>query len=829
MRKNAFDEQVVLSKIKKYLPHQAPLKDFVHHNTLHAFQDLEFDEALTKAKHIFGYKTYLSLSEYRNLYEEGKIKEHILATILEKYLQKGTSITQESLLKSAVNECEAPRIGKLKAHWKSVFKIDLDTLVHPMLFRIVGSYLDQGVSLWAFPTSKDGFLASIIELEAKSKVSFFKTERVRNLLLENKCSLNQLLHVMVGLPDLYEQYLFDQQFAHPGWSGMVAYLDTHPEGLVDARKISLEEFIVFELLLEIDALDSHFGEIWSPLGLKITGVETAIFEEVPVTQLASMYAIWQQAYEWSYYNQILGGIQDFAKKHLHHEVKQEYQALFCIDDRECSIRRYVEQVLPSCGTYGTAGFFNLEFYFKPADSKFMTKVCPAPIHPKFVIKEHYQAAKKKQDFHMDKHAHGLLGGWILTHTLGFWSAIRLLLTVFKPSDAVTSIRSSMHMHPDSHLTIEHAGEFENELQVGFTIDQMTDRLEGLLRSIGLTEHFAPLIYVIGHGSSSANNTHYAGYDCGACSGRPGSVNARVLAFIGNHAGVRKNLAKRGIVIPENTHFVGALHDTSRDEIVYYDENEVRDFHVPAHKTFTEVMENALDLTAKERSRRFMSIQTAKSPKKVHEQVKLRTVSLFEPRPELNHATNTLAIVSRRALTKDLFLDRRAFLNSYDYEKDPEGKILASILGAITPVCGGINLEYYFSRTDNETLGAGSKLPHNVVGLFGVANGTDGDLRTGLPSQMIEVHEPLRLLMLVEHHPEIVLKAIQQNPATYNWYAKNWVHLAAIDPVSKAIFFFNNGVFELYQPTHGLEELTQTTQELIEREHDSLPIHHIKTA
>ena len=37
-----------------------------------------------------------------------------------------------------------------------------------------------------------------------------------------------------------------------------------------------------------------------------------------------------------------------------------------------------------------------------------------------------------------------------------------------------------------------------------------------------------------------------------------------------------------------------------------------------------------------------------------------------------------------------------------------------------------------------------------MGLIGVANGIDGDLRPGLPSQMIEVHDPVRLLVIAEH-------------------------------------------------------------------------------
>ncbi len=56
-----------------------------------------------------------------------------------------------------------------------------------------------------------------------------------------------------------------------------------------------------------------------------------------------------------------------------------------------------------------------------------------------------------------------------------------------------------------------------------------------------------------------------------------------------------------------------------------------------------------------------------------------------------------------------------------------------------------------------------------MGLIGVANGIDGDLRAGLPNQMIEVHDPIRLMVIVEHFPEIVLKAIQVTPETYEWF------------------------------------------------------------
>ena len=59
-----FDKERALQQLKHYLPTQAPLKDFINHNTLDAFQDKFFHTGLSEAADIFGYKLYLSLEEY---------------------------------------------------------------------------------------------------------------------------------------------------------------------------------------------------------------------------------------------------------------------------------------------------------------------------------------------------------------------------------------------------------------------------------------------------------------------------------------------------------------------------------------------------------------------------------------------------------------------------------------------------------------------------------------------------------------------------------------------------------------------------------------------
>jgi uncharacterized protein YbcC (UPF0753/DUF2309 family) len=833
MEQNAsvFDEAEVLHRLQHYLPAQAPLKDFIHHNTLHAFQHLPFHAAASKASHGFGFRTYLSLAEYRARYQEGTISPAVLdRTITSRKGPGAVRAWREKMLGAPLDETIVPRIGALRDQWKRSCRINLDAYVHPLLFRITCAYLDQGVAVWEMPVHEDGFLHTIQALERRSRASLFRTESARALLLSHEGGLTPLLDRLVGNPVYYEQYLFDQQFAHPGWAGMVATVEAQPQTLVASRPITLQDWITLELIWEIDTLDHQLGGRWRPLAEQPLDLPGPLFADAPPTELDEVYALWQEAFEWSYYDQVLAA---FRLKPMLPEMASEkrMQAIFCIDDRECSMRRGLEGYDARIETFGTAGFFGVPCYYQPEFGKTMTKICPAPITPKHIVRELHSNRVLEKDAHFGKRSHTLFRGLVDNLMLGAWSGIKLATNVVFPSETTATASSFRHVSATSQLTIErdeHTPPRPDGLYEGFTVGEMATLMENLLRAIGLVEDFAPLVYFVGHGASSTNNTHYAGYDCGACSGRPGSVNARIAAFMLNHPKVRALLSYRGIRIPESTRFIGALHDTTRDEIAYYDLQVLDTALEEAHAANTRAFAHVLDLNAKERSRRFEHIDTRKSLHKVHQEIRLRSVSLFETRPELNHATNALCVVGRRELTRGIFLDRRAFLHSYDSRIDPDGESLTGILRAVAPVCGGINLEYYFSRVDNQRLGAGTKLPHNVMGLIGVANGIDGDLRPGLPFQMIDIHDPLRLLVVVEHHPEVVLRTIQREPATYEWFANEWVRLVAIDPASRQSYLFEEGYFCRYDPQQERLPVMDDMVHVWEAHEDNIPVHLIKT-
>jgi len=237
---NRFDESHLLSVLKHYLPTQGPLKDFVHHNTLHAFQDMKFYDALHKASAIFGYQTTLTLGEYRDLYEIKRITPKTLESVIRQ--QKGDEAFETWHARCFQKEYDwtrEPRVGRLRDEWRQLYAINMDNAVQPLLFRIVCSYIDQGIAISPFPFEDKGLLNALRDLENHSAVSFFKTKTARDLLYDKSSTITKLLKKVVGNEAYFEQYIYDQQFAHRGWSGIVSTLEDKPESLLYTKNVPL--------------------------------------------------------------------------------------------------------------------------------------------------------------------------------------------------------------------------------------------------------------------------------------------------------------------------------------------------------------------------------------------------------------------------------------------------------------------------------------------------------------------------------------------------------------------------------------------------------------
>ena len=164
-----------------------------------------------------------------------------------------------------------------------------------------------------------------------------------------------------------------------------------------------------------------------------------------------------------------------------------------------------------------------------------------------------------------------------------------------------------------------------------------------------------------------------------------------------------------------------------------------------------------------------------------------------------------------------------------YQDTDKNMILARILGAVIPVCEGINMLYTLSAIDSRGWGSGTKLPHNVTSLLGVMDGAASDLRPGLPWQGVDIHEPVRLLFIVETTADAMLQIMAENPTVGRICKNSWAQLAVLDPKTARIQRFVNGRFEEYSPTMTELQTADSSLEWYRGWRDHLPFALIKTA
>jgi len=524
--------------------------------------------------------------------------------------------------------------------------------------------------------------------------------------------------------------------------------------------------------------------------------------------------IWLQAYERNYREALFNAVvaNENRGRWKQGGGRPEAQVTFCMDDREESFRRHLEELNPAIETLGAAGFFGVAINWKGLDDMETSALCPVVVDPVHTLCEvanenqlaNYPTHKKRRALRFT------LKNWVQQETRRSLLT-PLYVTVFAPFSLLAllgkifSFRTmnsvgeklqqgfdiSIQTHVEINTPEAKPDATPTDNQFGYTDEEQADRVQGFLRTVGLNKQLAPLVVMMGHGSYSINNPHLAAYDCGACSGRHGGPNARIFAAMANRPEIRAILAERGVNIPEDTWFLGAEHNTANENISWYDLEQVPENLRPAFQKLRSEMEFITQKSAHERCRRLMSAPKKPGLKQALKHIMGRSSDISQARPELGHATNAAAFIGRRSLSQGVFLDRRVFLISYDpAQDDEEGHIIEAILLAAGPVGAGINLEYYFSTVNNEQYGSGSKVTHNVSGLFAVMDGTSSDLQTGLPKQMIEIHEAMRLQVLVEAKTEVLTKIYLRQPALQELVGKGWLLLSAKDPDSEQIHVFS---------------------------------------
>ncbi len=754
---------------------------------------------------------------------------------------------------------------------------DCDPLIHQILIPYSAGFVDQGLATWELPNREAGFWDTFAQL-------YGTTATVESWLCDLPSEIQKLASLTpveiiadslkqlgVSEPEAPE-YLTRELLALRGWAGMIWQAEDRGDRVGHPMPPgTLLQYMAVRLVLLRAALGSivrrELPEIGTLASLRetlrnripaapTTTREERAFEVFQLAQLRGWTAstlsvlpaekwatlveeiesfdamhrrrLFHLAFERRFRVQALDAIAVHTKgKRAERVASPQFQSVYCIDTREESFRRHLEEVCPSAETFGAAGFFGVAMYYKGVSDAHYQALCPIVVRPKnYIIEEvvyslcdsdRRRATARKHlataTHQIHVRSRSMAGGALMTATLGVFASIPLVARVLFPvatSRLRRMVGSVVAPPPVTKLRLERLTEQPGPEgdAIGYTLTEMADVGEKILSETGLRSGFSRLVYFFGHGSFCMNNPHKSCYDCGACSGSAGGANARALAAMLNDPRVRQILAGRGIAILDETVFVGGLHNTATDTFTYFDLDQLPRTHIKDMESARDHLEEASRLNAQERCRRFYSAPLDISPTDAHWHVENRSEDLSQTRPEFGNASNAMCVVGRRGRTRGLYLDRRSFLVSYDPTlDDAESTILGRILGAVVIVCSGINLQYFFSYSDPSGWGAGTKLPHNITSLLGVMDGAASDLRTGLPWQGVEIHEPVRCLFVIESTPEAIAKIMLRNASVGNILRNGWVQLALLHPETAEISLYQDGEYVPYQAS--LKDLPQT--------------------
>jgi uncharacterized protein YbcC (UPF0753/DUF2309 family) len=457
------------------------------------------------------------------------------------------------------------------------------------------------------------------------------------------------------------------------------------------------------------------------------------------------------------------------------EDRPAIQAAFCIDVRSEVFRRAMEKVDAEVETIGFAGFFGLPVAHKAKASDIVEMRAPVLLKPGLAS---VSSGDAEADWAERLHRRAVRA----------WGRFKMAaVSAFAFVEAagplyVAKLVKDSRAHPK-------AVSYGDAPSVDLPDEARIAAGEQVLRAMSLTQGFARVVLIAGHGSSVTNAPHASALQCGACGGHAGDVNARLLAALLNDPVVRGGLVAKGIEIPGDTVFVAGLHDTVSDHVTLF-----QDQPMPEHGKDIERLEAVLAKAGSvARLERSVVLPRADDS----EQLALRGGDWSDLRPEWGLAGCSAFIASPRHRSAGRDLGGRSFLHSYDWHADKGFGTLELILTAPVVVASWISLQYYGSSVAPEAFGAGNKLIHNVTGGIGVVEGNGGLLRAGLPWQSVHDgdslrHEPLRLHVVLEAPTEAISAVLDRNPDVRALFDNGWLALSAMDDQGQIAWRYDAG-------------------------------------
>nr|WP_106779490.1 putative inorganic carbon transporter subunit DabA [Lysinibacillus timonensis] len=680
-------------------------------------------------------------------------------------------------------------------------------------------FLNDDYATWMMPYREKGFYLawkSLIQYDPTVSKSIRK--KLNNLPNEaTQALMDALFELEISYSEI-QDYLVAHLLALPGWAGMMLWR---------SKQSVKDEYLLIEYLAVRVLMELAFIKPYLPLSqqtkeddkehLQSLLISWAKWGKMPISdwlqlsldeanarlELAERFdgivrnRLWLEAWEQTYEDQLKNKLIHKLDSTANKRSTTIAQFAFCIDVRSEPFRRQLENAGPF-ETFGTAGFFGLPIETCELGSQHRHPSLPILFKPQFQVNEclsemeskpFYQRQQTIQSLNQTfkKMKFNLPTSLLLPEISGPWLSLQTIARSILPRGAgsmLRSIRKAWLRKPKTNLTLDYVQTTEAELPIGFTEEEKVYYVRQALKMMGLTEDFAPLVIICGHGSHSTNNLYASAYDCGACGGASSGFNARVLATLCNLPEVRDALDHEGIRIPKETTFVAAEHMTTSDKLQFLYVPELSTIAKEAFNRIQEILPEVSNRVSAERMRTLPSVKIGcKNPEKEAQRLE---EDWSETRPEWGLARNATMIIGRRELTRDSNLEGRAFLHNYKWEKDPSGEILSNIITGPTTVAQWINLQYYASTVAPHFYGSGNKTTQTVTAGIGVMQGNASDLLSGLPWQSVmksdqeAFHAPIRLLVLVEAPTEYVRRILNENLAFHQKVQNGWIRLASID-------------------------------------------------
>jgi uncharacterized protein YbcC (UPF0753/DUF2309 family) len=801
-----------------------PLKHFVAVNPFLGFSDQSFHATCAALHRVARIRTLMPRAFFRAAIQDGTISDADLAAALSAAPADWRAPTTVAALKSLAAR-DADRQAKHPAVVATVAEVLNDlasgdrhvartAFMTDEISKWCAAYFDEGQSVWRMPSrTLRPYAAWRASMRYDRNPEAMGIAGFRKLVADMPDDPIEAISTVVrllGVPSRATvDYLHQALLDIGGWAAYARYLVWNSE--LDGRTDdTLEQLLAIRVVwgytLFAQRTDGAFRTAWNDAmdQAALPPIDDKLGDDIDLC----IDMLLQEAYEIAFRRDLLARL-DQHTADADTQGRPAIQAAFCIDVRSEIYRRALETTAEDVQTVGFAGFFGFPIEFVPVGLVHGRAHCPVLLKPAFTVCEAVTGASPEEDTAIlglrllrrrvrkawKSFKISAVSSFIYVETAGLLFAAKIL------SDSLALTRTVHDPNTDGmdQSVIDRLGPriekgMVGDRLTGFDPAQRVAMAEAVLRAMSMTGPFARLVMLTGHGSTTVNNPHASSLDCGACGGNTGEANARVAAAILNDPGVRDGLAERGIVIPADTYFLGALHDTTTDEIRLFDPQAVPAGLAGDLARLRALLARATSLARIERS---AMLGIAPGPR-LEKKVVARSRDWAQVRPEWGLAGNSSFIAGRRLRTRRMDLGGRAFLHDYDWRQDKDFATLSLIMTAPLVVASWINLQYYGSTVNNLAFGCGNKVLHNVSGMIGVLEGNAGDLKVGLPLQSLHdgtkyIHAPLRLTVIIEA-PMAAMNDVLATHEMIRQLADNrWLHLHAMSDDGKISHRYEGGL------------------------------------